>query len=548
LSDEREVEIFNLELDILLGIPGSTEVEIPPQEAEIFEILQLAAQLNSISFESKSAPWPGLKEKWVEPRRQRVRVSKSLIRFGLVGLIFLAMAAAFLIPLRQPVLASLGRLLGYIYIPGGGFVAVDTARVLKNPVIQTQKDRSLLILRGLAGNHDTQLWLKYNKEARPGEGAWLEAPGGLRVDVEWWGWEPDEPGTQGVHLIFPTLQEETRLVTLALPEGWRIPLEWIPASESNLQPDGVMVPMEISALVETHQPTTQQGVIPADEGVQPCSAASGINLCVQAAAFGNNGLEVLIEAVSSGELLPGAFLGRNLFEPNMGGQLLELLDKKGNSFMPAEYTRVQQDTEESLTTTLTFSETKDLAGRLDLKLPSFYAHTSLVHEIVVDLSPDPFAGQKLLINETVDVAGVPVHFGRAWVDGDGVTTLRLFIASDPVETREGITPYFLEMGKPEGIDDRYGGGTGDGILSLQVELLQNAGKKTGLLRLPLIGATVLVNGPFSLTFDTPPPAVALQPTPQVIEEGEFIPLPGGWLSFLRIVFTARRLSCCQYAG
>lgn len=527
MSEPIKIAQFNQQLDILLGIPGPGRDDDQTLDSEEMEILQAAARLDSISFEGEPDPWPGLKESWINAHIQPERKPRPFLRIVLVGLIFLAVAAALLIPFRQPVLASLGSLFGYLYISGEGFVPIDTVRILKNPVMQMQKDRSLLVINGLAGSLDTQLWLKYDVEAQRGEGTWLEAPDGTRFDLTSWEKEPDEPGAQDVRLVFPRLPKEISQVTLVMMEGWRIILDWVPASESNMRPGGNLTPMALSTPMEPAQKPTREGD-PADLGnVQSCSAASGVSFCVTAATFGDNGIEVLVEALASDILFPGAFLGRNLVETYIGGQPLELLDNQSNAYMPAGNISIQQDLEERLTTAITFPNTSDLTGQLVLKLPAIYAHTSLTKEIEIDLGPEPYVGQQLTIDETVEVAGSPVHFRRAWVDGDSVSTLRLFIASDPVETTGGITPYFLEMGKPEGIDDRFGGGTGEGILSFQVELLQTGGKKTGVLRFPIVGATVIINGPFSLVFNAPVDGVALQPSPEVIEGDEFIPLAVG---------------------
>ena len=172
-------------------------------------------------------------------------------------------------------------------------------------------------------------------------------------------------------------------------------------------------------------------------------------------------------------------------------------------------------------------------------MPAVYAHLTLAREITVDLGEDPQDGQGIALDETIDLMGIPVHFGRGeleeWMPG----SLRLKLSSDPVETRDGLTPFILMMGKPERVESGWGEGSGEsGILSLSVDLMQPSGKLSGVLTLPLVGATVQVNGPFILSLDAPP-AQALEETPQVIEGGEFNPLPTG---------AALPMDAFQYSG
>jgi WD40 repeat protein len=88
----------------------------------------------------------------------------------------------------------------------------------------------------------------------------------------------------------------------------------------------------------------------------------------------------------------------------------------------------------------------------------------------------------------------------------------------------GLTPEALELGRPARVDDLYGGGALVDGKGLFVELIQGGAKITGVLDLPILSATVIVQGPFTFTFnltDLP----ALTPTPLVANPGSFSPAP-----------------------
>jgi hypothetical protein len=106
-----------------------------------------------------------------------------------------------------------------------------------------------------------------------------------------------------------------------------------------------------------------------------------------------------------------------------------------------------------------------------------------------------------------------------------VNSLRLTLNADkPIQTVDGITPAALEMSKPERVDDLYGSGMLAGGKGLFVELMRGSGKITGVLNLPVVGATVIVQGPFEFTF-TLTDAPAITPTPLVANPNNFSPAP-----------------------
>jgi hypothetical protein len=86
----------------------------------------------------------------------------------------------------------------------------------------------------------------------------------------------------------------------------------------------------------------------------------------------------------------------------------------------------------------------------------------------------------------------------------------------------GLTPASLEIGKPDRVDDLYGTGMLAGSKDIFIELVRPNEKITGILTIPVLGATVIVNGPFEFTF-TLPDATSTTPTPVVADPNNFSP-------------------------
>lgn len=518
-----DVRAFNKKLDQLLR--GEAVTETSSQQE--YDSLVFAYELAQAEFTDQIAPRPDLQARWraAASQRQAPRPKPFSLNLRIAAWAGAAVLVVMLLLVyREPALASLGRLLGYTYIPQVGFVKLESARVLRTAVAQVHEGQSLTVDRGVIGERDTQIWLEFSDEARPVEGAWLETPDGTRYELQWWDYEPDVPGTTGVRMSFEALPEGVTNVTLALPEGWRIPLDWVPADESDLPPADLPVITE-TPTPEGDQPTPES--TPVGQILTPCVLASEINVCVQATARTQDGLDILLAGQSSGALLPGGDNGMNLVDPVMKGLPVQLTDAQGKVYALSEYLPTTDMGEGRIGTTLRFQGAQGATGPFQLVLPAWYARVLLDETIVVDIGEAPSVGQVIPLDATVNVAGVVVHFSQAIVEGDGVSRMTLRLVSDPFTSQNGITPFVIEMGKPDAVQDGYGYGSGDGVLELRVELMQQSGLVTGEIGLPLIGATVFVDGPHQLSFDTPLVDATPKPTPEVIDGGEFNPLPTG---------------------
>jgi hypothetical protein len=239
---------------------------------------------------------------------------------------------------------------------------------------------------------------------------------------------------------------------------------------------------------------------------------------------------VLLEATNSERYAAGSGFSPSMFDFPGKNSAISLMTNDGHVY-PVEPNSIQVSGEPSGSqSTLLFPGVQDLQGNFRLQISAVMLSIPLSDQISVNLGDHPIAGQALTIDQTVDVAGMPVHFSQAeLISGDNGNSLMLKITSDPVEAKNGATPYTIDPGRPEGIQDRYGAGSENGRLSISVELIQQTGSKpvSGLLNIPLVSASIMVQGPFNLSFDAA--SVQAQPTPQppVMAESTFEPLPLG---------------------
>ena len=106
--------------------------------------------------------------------------------------------------------------------------------MLANPVTQEHDGQRITVTRGLTRGEKTELWVEFDGAPIPLEGAWLIKPNGERIDARFWQWMPDGTNPSGGYLLFPALSAEATPSILALPQGWRLQLDWIPARDAGL--------------------------------------------------------------------------------------------------------------------------------------------------------------------------------------------------------------------------------------------------------------------------------------------------------------------------
>ena len=486
---------FALELDTLLGLhPGPDPVlDNAP--------LQAASLLAGMDMDADATPRPELRARWIAHTRtlNPQRSTRNLFATKWAWTAILLLVLALLIAFRQPVFAAVGRLFGYIYIQDLGFLPANSTLVLAQPVVQSHDERSLLALHGVSTARETVLTLEYSDIASPADGAQLETATGEVIPLSWWEYNPNTPNSHGVRLFFPSLTEGVTQTTLVLPEGWRLPLAWIPASQSGW-PDVQVIPYP---QVDAETPS------PADA----CVEKNGMDLCVQAATTTSEATSILVGAQSTHpDLHPGHIWQGLVWQTET--EPVTLRDAQGNTF---SMDGMQGDS-------LLFPP---LPGgqQVTLNVPALLASVSIPEQsIVVDMGSDPQPDTVISLDVSIQVLDMTIHFSQATFTGDGFNSLRLTLNADPVQTVNGLTPAALEIGKPDRVDDLYGTGMLMGSKDIFIELVRPQEKVTGTITIPVVGATVIVDGPFEFTFALPE-AVSITPTPIVADPNTFSPAP-----------------------
>ena len=488
------LEQFTQELDVLLGLhPG-----LAPTLDDTS--MQAASLLMGMDMDAGAAPQPELRARWISHTRTFTpqRSTRSLFAAKWAWVAALLLILALLIAFRQPVFAAVERLFGYIYIQDLGFLPANSTLVLAQPVVQSHDGRSLLALRGTGTPRETALTLEYSDIASPSDGAQLETATGEVIPLSWWEYSPNAPDLHGVRLHFPALPSGVTQTTLVLPEGWRLPLTWIPASQSGL-PDVQVIPYP-GADAETSSPA------------DACVEKNGMELCVLAATTSSEATSILVQAQSANpDLIAGSSWQGLVWQTET--EPVTLRDAQGNLF--------PMDGEGS---TLTFPA---LPGgqQVTLSVPALLAGVNIPEQtIVVDVGPDPQPDTVIPLDVSIQVLDMTVHFSDATFVGDGVNSLRLTLNADPVQTVNGLTPASLEIGKPDRVDDLYGTGMLTGSKDIFVELLRPNGKITGVLTIPVVSANVIVDGPFEFSFALPE-TVSVTATPIVADPNTFFPAP-----------------------
>ncbi len=500
---------FSFQLDQLLGIhPGKTDLTFNGSDES--QLLQTGSILNRMEFDSELAPRADIRTRWLAQTRPGYPEQKTRRFFTTRTAWFAALilALVLLIAYGQPVMAAVSRLFGYVYVQDVGFLPADSTLVLQQPVRQEHAGQSLAVTRGIATPNETTLWLEFSDIARSVDGAALQfIPAGqigeaeLKLGVSSWQFSPNTPETHAVVLHFPALPAGTTQTTLSLPEGWRLPLTWISATQSYL-PDVRAVPYPITALPHI---TSLQAVTPENE---LCKTIYDMQLCVLAAATSSTNTSILMELQSHNPALtPGSWFGE------IWRQDVTLKDGQGKVYS------LETDPVDGA---LVFPPvTPNQKGYLTI--PSVVASLDISGQsIKLDMGANPQPDTVIPLDITIPVLGTSVHFSKATFVGDGVSSLRLTLDADPVKTVDGITPVSIEIGKPDLVDDLYGGGMLAGSKDIFIELVRPTGKVTGVINIPLLNAILAVQGPFEFTFNLADIA-SITPVPDLADPGTFSP-------------------------
>ena len=476
ITDE-EIEIFSQTLDGILGLNEPIDLK---KDGVLNASMEIALALKKVSFESEIVIPEQIRKNWVI----RVKNKNHLINRQFLNpfismkrayIVLILAVVALLIGFYQPVLATVSPLFGYVYISELGFLPRQDTRILAQPIQQKHQDQSVTVTRGVVSPTETILFLKFSDIARPVDGAWLELPSGDHLDLKSWRYFPDQPDSQGVQLNFPHIPIEVSDTTLGLKEGWRLPLHWILATQSAL-PDVQVISDQNPSSILSEQPSN------------PCIEKLPIKLCLLAATTNHEDTSLLLKVDYLDPIFKRSQSGltwQNEAQP------IQLTTEEGENY--------QSKSEQN--DTLFFPPLRE-AQKVTLSIPALLADVDIPDQIIsVNLGEHPQANDVIPLNAQVQVLDSTIHFHEARLIGDGVHSLRLTLNADDEVYRENkITPIFLELGKPDKIDDLYGSGNLTGSKDIFVELKRPSGVISGTINLPIIGATVIVPGPFEFTF------------------------------------------------
>jgi hypothetical protein len=455
--------------------------------------------------------------------RQQTRLVKRCA-WAVVALTLLTL----LVIIHQPLQTVFANLLGYGYIEDVGFFRLDTTSVLSGQVLQQHDEKILTVLHGVSDADSTRIWVSSNNSLEDVGGSWLETADGEKIPLNNWQWFPNNTQPKGYLLYFPSLSRIQKAVMLIFPAGWHLPLQFITGEQWSAQAKNN--PLSVTVPYTTPTPTVNLPVL------NECVSPQGFELCIRDTAYASDGLHILLESDPGTSIFTSIsmdmYSGNVSFNPvNQDNQII--LEAGGNR-ISAQATHfppgiLQQGI--SMQQTLTFPIDSSVSGTARLTLPAFAAKLVLPQPVMiqVDLGPNPQPGQTVPLPADIQIAGHTLHFDSAKIEGDGVSSLRLTLTSAPIEASDGWMVGMLELGRPEGIADRYGSGSinSEGRLKVFTELFGDDGRiKTGQLNLPVIDAVVIFPGPFEFNFTLPEAVVNdAQQTPTLVSGDSFNPQP-----------------------
>ena len=438
----------------------------------------------------------------------------GLAAAGLILLLDLALAIAG----PQRVLASLEGLLGYV--PGIGFVDLESTRVLVDPVAVTRDGLTLRVEQVIAGPDRTEVVIR-SEGLPPEDELW---PGGARQEVDF---EPllRLPDGQalststwtlrlgGGTLEFPSLPDGVDRVTLELaslplvpadaaPEDWRVPLDLHPVTE-DVVADLFTEPYAPAGAEDMHQGITLRVL-----EVAHSPEETVLRLQVQWAdpdwrspTIGDIRMPELRDDV--GHMYHGAVASSS--GSSVSTEVIRIPDPSQITPMPTPDVPTHERVE-------AFAPISALAGQLTLWVDGMSFHVPTDASFVVDLGDDPQVGDRWPLDLDLTVAGFPVHISAARLtqedqQADGQPKKQTFLVFDvdPVPDREGRTLHgFGLVG-----DERWFDGTTGGYqpqsraMQTGLKLRDEAGIPRGPIELRVDGAGVAFRGPWILTWSIP---------------------------------------------
>ena len=452
------------------------------------------------------------------PRSSRVVFSSFLFTWRnwryTVILLLAALTIALFIIGPQRVLAQVQRWLGYV--PGIGFVDLAETRVLVNPVENTRAGITLRVEQVIAGRERTEAVISSSgfSEANlpwpnkamehPDFTALLLLPDGSHVETTNW-----ELNLGTAKLEFPALPTGINQVTLivprlplvpsgALPEAWEVPLT-LRSATNELSEELFPKPFSPADAGDSHRGITLRVL-----NVAQTSSETAIRYQVEWAdpswelRFGL-GIESMPELRDN--------LGHIYWEsPQSHGSSIAVVAIPSSGTTPTPITPTQTDT-------LIFPALSLSASQASLWVDSIEFSTPAEETFSLDLGAAPKIGDSWPMDLQLEVAGFPVHLTKIRLEeetvdlGDGKSEQHpvLNFSLDPWEERDGFRLLNFDLTNSElGV---YGSGgqlfsSGTEVYKGRLEF--TTGKiPTGIIRLQVMDASVLAQGPWQVTWDIP---------------------------------------------
>lgn len=453
-----------------------------------------------------------LRRFWTRWRQPLSQHRWATVTLGL--LLALAVVLAVLGP--QRVWADLQRLLGYV--PGIGFVNLEDTRVLAAPVEVTQGGVTLRVEQVVASPNRTDVVIR--SEGLPPEHqlsphgaeeadfqARLRLPDGRMLVSETWSLRRG-----GGTLEFPPLPDGVYHVTLELP---RLPL--VPAGAA---PEEWTVPINLrpatGELVEELFPLPYAPLDASD-------THTDITLRVLEVAHSPEETVLRLQVQWPDSAWQRPYIGGDrlpVLYDDLGHVYWEGAPSSVGSVAQVVVERIAVDTEVTPTPTpavptdertLAFAPVSPLAQLLTLTVEAIRFDVPAEGDFTVDLGDDPQVGDRWPLDVHLRVVGFPVHITGARLvqeethlrDGPTQRTVLQFdIGPVPDQEDRALRGIFLE-------DETaifMGSGTGYSVtdgLRASLDLREGQFIPTGSIRVRVGSASVLIRGPWSVTWTVP---------------------------------------------
>ena len=452
------------------------------------------------------------------PRSSRIVFSSFLFtrrnwRYTVLLLLAALTIALFIIG-PQRVLAQVQRWLGYV--PGIGFVDLAETQVLVNPVETTRAGITLRVEQMIAGPERTEVVISssgFSEKNLPWPNdaidrstftAFLFLPDGSRLETSGW-----ELNVGAGKLEFPALPAGVNQVTLVMPRLPLVPKEALP--------EDWVIPLALrSATNELNEVLFPQPYSPSNAR----DTHHGVTLRVLNVAQTSSETAIQYQVEWKDPSWHFRFgLGYGHF-PELQDDLGHIYWETPGSRAPVAgvvVIRIPETpstrTEPQLTSTLMFPALSLSASRASLWVDSVEFWVPGEGTIDLDLGTSPKIGDSWPLDIHLQVAGFPVHLTGArlleeTVDlGNGKSEQHpvLSFTLDPLEDQDGFRLFNFglmnsELGSYGSVGQSFSNGTE--VYTGRLEFT-NGNVPTGVIKLQVMDAGLLAQGPWEVTWDIP---------------------------------------------